>query len=355
MAPRIEMISKASRMTQGIDRGLDFIPYEHGGLISKILAQTVPGAAALALSALFGAWILYLRPADAPHHAVEAQAAAPAPAKMLASNPYGRLFDPRSFSGSTPVSLAKSFPLELNLKPVSQAPSAAIAEQENVLPAPANAQFAESAPLPVPRPAELGSLESRSPFTASGRRLAQQDRRTAPPTTPADNRTFFEKLFGPPQPSGPALAYAAPEDGVLGTARALTSSPPPRYDRWTAVYDVTAHTVYLPNGTKLEAHSGLRDRLDDPRYVHERMRGPTPPNLYELAPREALFHGVQALRLTPIGGGTVYGRTGLLAHTYMLGQHGDSNGCVSFRNYNAFLQAYQNGEIKRLAVVARLN
>ena len=30
-----------------------------------------------------------------------------------------------------------------------------------------------------------------------------------------------------------------------------------------------------------------------------------------------------------------------------------SNGCVSFKDYNAFLQAYQNGEVKRLVVVAR--
>jgi len=185
--------------------------------------------------------------------------------------------------------------------------------------------------------------------------LAQQDRRTAPPITPADNRTFFEKLFGTPQPSGAVLAYAAPEDGVLRNAPSIPSSPSPRYDRWTAVYDVAAHTVYLPNGTRLEAHSGLGNRLDDPRFVNERMRGATPPNVYELQPREQLFHGVQALRLIPVGGGDVYGRTGLLAHTYMLGPNGDSNGCVSFRNYNAFLQAFQNGEVKRLVVVARLN
>src|ERR1700730_2510855 len=309
MAPRIEMISKARRMARGIDRGLDFIPRKRGRLFSKSFSQTIPGALALALSALFGVWILYLRPAAAPY-AVEAPAAAPAVA--LASNPYGGLFDLRSSSGSTPVSLAKNFLLELNLKPVPPAPSAAIAEPGHVLPALAGAQFGESAPLPVPRLTELGSLESHSP-------------------------------------------YAAPEDGVLGNARSLTSSPPPRYDRWTAVYDVAAHTVYLPNGTRLEAHSGLHDRLDDPRHVNERMRGATPPNVYELAPREQLFHGVQALRLKPVGGGDVYGRTGLLAHTYMLGPNGDSNGCVSFRDYNAFLQAYQNGEVKRLVVVARLN
>ncbi|MGH6841782.1 MAG: DUF2778 domain-containing protein [Methylocella sp.] len=111
----------------------------------------------------------------------------------------------------------------------------------------------------------------------------------------------------------------------------------------------------MPNGTRLEAHSGLGNRLDDPRYIHERMRGATPPNVYELQPREQLFHGVQALRLIPVGNGDQYGRTGFLAHTYMLGQNGDSNGCVSFKNYNAFLQAYQNGEVRRLVVVARLS
>ena len=50
----------------------------------------------------------------------------------------------------------------------------------------------------------------------------------------------------------------------------------------------------------------------------------------------------------------IFGRTGLLAHTYMLGPNGDSNGCVSFKDYYAFLNAYRNGGIKRLAVVAKV-
>ncbi|HUB65793.1 MAG TPA: DUF2778 domain-containing protein [Methylocella sp.] len=347
-------------MSQAIDTDFDYIPYERGHernrLLSKIFSHTIPGAAALALSASFGAWLLYVRPADAPH-AVRTPAAAPAaPVEVLASNPYGGLVDPRS----KPVSLAQIFPLEVNLKPEPLPPSAVIAENEDVPPPPAGRQFGENVPLPVPRPTELGSLESHGPLPAPGRRMAQQNRKAVASATPAmsaDNRSFFEKLFGAPpkQPSGPALAYAAPEEGIFGNARSLPSSPPPRYDRLTAVYDVAAHTVYMPNGTRLEAHSGLGSRLDDPRYVSERMRGPTPPNVYELQPREALFHGVPALRLIPVGGGDVYGRTGLLAHTYMLGPNGDSNGCVSFRNYSAFLQAYRNGEIKRLAVVARVN
>jgi hypothetical protein len=133
------------------------------------------------------------------------------------------------------------------------------------------------------------------------------------------------------------------------------SAPVAGYDQYTAVYDISARTVYMPDGRRLEAHSGLGDRLDDPRYVNERMRGATPPNVYELEPREASFHGVQALRLNPIGDSALYGRAGLLAHPYMLGPNGDSNGCVSVKDYDAFLRAYQSGQIKRLVVVARLS
>ena len=163
--------------------------------------------------------------------------------------------------------------------------------------------------------------------------------------------------------SAPPAAEGAPSAAQQGrSGRGLFGfffSPPSNlgrfgYDRLTAVYDISARTVYLPDGTRLEAHSGLGPELDDPRYVSERMRGPTPPHVYELTLREASFHGVQALRLNPVGDGDLYGRSGLLAHSYMLGPNGDSNGCVSFRDYAAFLRAYQSGEIKRLAVVAHI-
>jgi Protein of unknown function (DUF2778) len=109
----------------------------------------------------------------------------------------------------------------------------------------------------------------------------------------------------------------------------------------------------MPNGTRLEAHSGLGSRLDDPRYADEKMHGVTPPNIYDLELREAPFHGVRALRMIPEDESKTFGRAGLLAHTYMLGPNGDSNGCVSFKNYNAFLEAYLNHEVKRLVVVAQ--
>jgi len=177
-----------------------------------------------------------------------------------------------------------------------------------------------------------------------------------------EKQTVFEKLWGKQPAHGPLLSYASADvsatgslGGGFGTGQnpALGGSAP--YDRSTAVYDISAHAVYLPDGTKLEAHSGLGSRLDDPSSANIRMRGVTPPHIYELTPREALFHGVPALRLTPIGGeDAIYGRSGLLAHTYMLGPNGDSNGCVSFKDYNAFLNAYRNQGIKRLAVVTRV-
>ena len=283
------------------------------------------------------------------------------------SNPYGLLVDP-GFLQELPAALAEpEFP--------ACGPRTRPARFRRRDPAAAGppppkrdvARLDEAAPLPPPRPAALGS-----PATPAqrDRRSPQPDDKTARSTTPADDRNIFEKLFGLGRPSGAAVAYAAPEGRAAGNAKVAAlaatdrasgfsifarSGPPPGYDKWTAVYDISARMVYLPDGTRLEAHSGLGDKLDDPRYVSERARGATPPHLYELEPREALFHGVQALRLTPIGDGDVFGRAGLLAHSYMLGPNGNSNGCVSFKDYDAFLRAYQQGQVKRLAVVARLD
>lgn len=172
-------------------------------------------------------------------------------------------------------------------------------------------------------------------------------------------QSMVEKLWGKREPSGGLLAYASADASVTSAIAPKEQNPmfggAPPYERDTAVYDITAKTVYLPDGTKLEAHSGLGSNLDDPRSQRTRMRGVTPPHIYTLKPREALFHGVPALRLTPIGGeNAIYGRDGLLAHTYMLGPNGDSNGCVSFKDYYAFLDAYRNKGIRKLAVLARV-
>jgi hypothetical protein len=154
----------------------------------------------------------------------------------------------------------------------------------------------------------------------------------------------------PPVASPPAASRQRPRGDE---ARTDSISLPPPESR-TAVYDIAAHTVYLPDGKTLEAHSGLGGKRDDPRFVHVKNHGATPPNIYNLTLREAPFHGVRAIRLNPASGSTMFGRDGILAHTYMLGPNGQSNGCVSFRNYPAFLQAFLKGDVRRIVVVDRL-
>lgn len=235
-------------------------------------------------------------------------------------------------------------------KPESEATPAPAPETRDArLPLPEIKQASLPIPLPMPRPASLRAMPNEGP---SRNEAAAANRSAALAAIAQPKLSIFEKLFGR-QDKGPTLAFASPDGGITSDGSSLT---PGRYDRQTAVYDISARTVYMPNGTKLEAHSGLGSKMDDPRFVHVRMHGATPPHTYDLSMRESLFHGVEAIRLNPVGGeGNVYGRTGLLAHTYMLGPNGDSNGCVSFRNYEAFLRAYKNNEVKRLVVVAKLD
>jgi hypothetical protein len=166
---------------------------------------------------------------------------------------------------------------------------------------------------------------------------------------PAHKLSIREKLWGSPV----RLASLTPMDSGRENDGGIPRAP---YDRQTAVYVITDKKVYMPDGSVLEAHSGLGQFMDDPRFAHLRMRGVTPPHVYDLKLREALFHGVEAIRMTPIGGeSAIFGRDGILAHTYMLGPNGQSNGCVSFRDYDAFLDAFKDGKINRLAVIAKLD
>jgi len=254
-------------------------------------------------------------------------------------------------AGALPASLPDASPAGVPLPPIMQT---AQIQTEQVLP---------DAPLPVPRPTDLKFSDPArtaskqvplQPVPSPVTRVARSAPAPAPAAT-ADNRSFFEKFFNVQQTPQAALAYASPNDGMdLAPSRRLAPGPDQNISALTAIYDISAGIVHMPNGEKLEAHSGLGDKFDDTSAVHIRMRGPTPPGTYELKEREALFHGVRALRMNPVGGSAaIYGRSGILAHTYMLGPRGDSNGCVSFKNYDRFLQAYLRGEVKRLVVVAR--
>ncbi|RWN57154.1 DUF2778 domain-containing protein [Mesorhizobium sp.] len=174
-------------------------------------------------------------------------------------------------------------------------------------------------------------------------------------SSPAAKPSMQEDMQGSPGKPGKRskaadmLAYAKPDSpagggGVFGN---LFTKP----GSGVAVYDISAKTVYMPDGSRLEAHSGLGSMADQARYANRKNAGPTPPHTYDLRLRESRFHGVEALRLTPIDGKNKYGRDGFLAHTYLLrGRRGESSGCVVFKDYASFLAAFKKGKIKRLVV-----
>jgi hypothetical protein len=197
-------------------------------------------------------------------------------------------------------------------------------------------QRADAIPMPRSRPVQADF----SAQIASSQAYAD----TSPKV---DNRNFFEKFTDKIK-----LASLTPDSGLLGRAPDLGALG---YDSRTAVYDISAKALYLPSGVALEAHSGMGPLMDDPQHVDQRMVGATPPATYDLKPREKLFHGVRALRLTPTEGTSALGRVGLLTHNYMLGPRGDSNGCVSIKDYDRFMKAYDNGEFNRLVVVPSLS
>jgi Tlde1 domain len=188
----------------------------------------------------------------------------------------------------------------------------------------------QEAKLQEPRLQEAKRLESKPQVAAAAKpqRLAM--------ATPATQESIVRKHAMPPPADTRELSL-------------------PGSHSHTAIYDIEAHTVYLPDGERLEAHSGLGNGFDNPRYVDVRMHGPTPPNVYDLTLREQIFHGVRAIRLNPVDEDKMHGRAGMLAHSYMLGPSGASFGCVSFKDYPAFLHAYLNGEVDRLIVVAHLD
>lgn len=166
------------------------------------------------------------------------------------------------------------------------------------------------------------------------------------------------KANAKPEKPATLLAYAKPENPLASSDEdrpSLFSRKPKLPGRGVAVYDISAGIVHMPNGEKLKASSGRGQYRDNPKFVHVKNRGATPPNVYNLRMRESRFHGIEAIRMTPVGGAKMYGRDGFLTHTYLLRVPGDSSGCVVFADYNKFLNAFKRGQVKTLIVVPRMN
>jgi hypothetical protein len=371
---------------QGLEATFDDLSFEGGDSPQRVLPKIVPFGAALAFAGAVSVWALHWQGSTLPEAVFSLWTTAP-----IATHAISKPFADIAIDANLLAQLESAFPVApqqvASLEPTAPFP---LPNLEAFPPSPQ----VGSVPLPPGRDApEIGETESfplppaRPPGFGAPTQSATPERHASPrpdvavarPAAQPDNRNVIEKLFGWAHPSSPVVAstttraaatqpVVAERDSAAaasGLGRGpLFSFPSPfgnsapgsvsGYDHYTAVYDISARVVYLPDGTRLEAHSGLGEALDNPRFVAERAVGPTPPHVYELALREGSFHGVQALRLNPVGEGGIYGRAGLLAHPFMLGPNGDSNGCVSFRDYDAFLRAYQNGQVKKLAVVAKI-
>jgi hypothetical protein len=313
----------------------------------SLVGSTALAAGALALSSGLAAWVVGVDPTAWLH------------GPALANTSAALSFDDRFGSRSTLNSASLYYPSPRGARSdrgdfnsafnqIQDALAGELRDTQTDLPS-SEPQVAAAAvattttvPMPRSRPAEANLIarnDQLPPPAASA------------PVQQADNRSFLQKIADM-MPGRMQLASLDPNDGLL-------SGPSPNlgalgYDSTTAVYDITGRIVYMPDGTKFEAHSGLGNLLDDPSHVNTRNAGATPPGIYEVKPREKLFHGVPALRMTPVDGSETFGRVGLLVHPYMLGPNGDSNGCISVKHYDRFLQAYRSGVIKRIAVVVSI-
>ena len=170
-----------------------------------------------------------------------------------ASNIQISLFDPHSSLGVSTGTFANSAPLQgdRNLPALTPSlpPSLTTARNTPDIPpiSSRGERVAQKTVLPLPRPASAPPRNSLADST--------QGTQSAKPSIFA---RIFDKLFGKRDPV--KFAYAATDDAGLGVGEIAAG----RYDRWTAVYDISAHIVYMPDGTQLEAHSGLGSVLDDP-------------------------------------------------------------------------------------------
>jgi hypothetical protein len=202
-------------------------------------------------------------------------------------------------------------------------------------------ELPENIPLPLQRPRLAAKPADGAPDKAVATRQAEEEAPAKPAKRTKNRQLAFAK------PENPAAS-----SGIAGAFQGLFSPRPKRPRPGVAIYDISAARVYMPDGTVLEAHSGIGKMADNPRYVDQKMKGPTPPGTYNLSMREALFHGVEALRMTPVDGKVAYNRSGILAHSYLLrGGRAESHGCVAFKDYPKFLKAFKQGKVRQIVVV----
>lgn len=244
---------------------------------------------------------------------------------------------------AAPVELAYADPSPTAV--VSDAFSAlSVPTQDGTGPADVQAELPLSVPLPDFRPA--GKIVEEQEPDEQEPEIKQSDRAKKDKQDEEDKQ---EKLAL----AKPDLPVEKEPSGKKGFSLRDLFGGGARAGNGVAVYDISAAKVYMPDGSVLEAHSGVGQMADNPHYVHVKMNGPTPPHTYNLKIRERRFHGVEAIRMLPVDGRNKYGRDGFLTHSYLLrGRAGQSHGCVAFKDYSKFLKAFKEGKVKQLVVVS---
>ncbi len=208
-----------------------------------------------------------------------------------------------------------------------------------------------SGPLPQLRPRDMQAQKpAAEPAKSAIRQLQDGAEAEIENTAKADIReTPKQQKVAFVRPDNPATDRSG---GGLGQTLRNMFGGGAKAGNGVAVYDISAARVYMPDGSVLEAHSGIGKMADNPRYVNVKMTGPTPPHTYNLRMRETRFHGVEAIRMLPIDGKNKHGRDGFLTHSYLLrGKRAESHGCVAFADYPRFLAAFKQGKVKQIVVV----
>ena len=117
------------------------------------------------------------------------------------------------------------------------------------------ASFQKEEPESAPR------LSFNERFAAAFDRYDQDDQGPAYATASAADPELADGPRAERLMTKPARIVVAPN--VAPHDMGLVQEPGGR----TAIYDISAHSVYLPSGQTLEAHSGLGGGLDEPRYI----------------------------------------------------------------------------------------
>jgi len=240
----------------------DFAAYDHRSSSRKAIPLTVFGGAAIACVVLGCAWTIYANVLGAGVYPTVSGANFDAPVIRRPSNlafqsappvaknvrtalaePIASSSVPERFPSIAPFSFDDRFaaaaPRAVEPSPFTESP-----KPREASPPPA-AQVANAVPKPAPRPSTLRLLASREIAKAKAAILS---------VTAAEKPTIFEKLYGKPASKGSALAFASADFGdvsIPGPAKASPMGNAAPYDRETAVYDISARTVYLPDGSKL--------------------------------------------------------------------------------------------------------